>query len=190
VPRKLNGLPRSEGSVDLLLLRHALLLKLSDFVAVMVFIRRDRPELLDHLLHSAIGFSNPNNRSLFLKFLVSRCNTEEGFKGFFEPLALHDQVDEAVFQKYSDVWKFSGSFCLMVCSMTRLPQSPPARQVPRYSNRQPWHNSPPRPGGGVGEDGKVGMFFSLSLAMPAQVLAICMRDSMPSCMRAPPEAEK
>ena len=31
---------------------------------------------------------------------------------------------------------------------------------------------------------------SLSLPMATDVFAICIRDSMPSCMRAPPEAEK
>ena len=33
------------------------------------------------------------------------------------------------------------------------------------------------------------MLSRLSWAMAAEVLAICMRESTPSCMRAPPEAE-
>ena len=45
-------------------------------------------------------------------------------------------------------------------------------------------------GGGIGQDRDEGSPCSFMTARAAEVLAICMRERMLSCIRAPPEAEK
>src|SRR5471030_409085 len=86
-------------------------------------------------------------------------------------------------------WKPSGSFSRTVFSITRGPAKPISAfgsaitTSPRKANEA---DTPPM----VGSVSTLmkGSFFSDSLVSMAVVLAICISDSKPSCMRAPPVA--
>ena len=94
------------------------------------------------------------------------------------------------FNKNSDFWKSDGSFCLIVCSITRGPVKP----ISAFGSaiiRSP-------------KDAKLAMMpamvgfvridikkqpLLLCLLRAADVFAICMSEYMPSYMRAPPLVE-
>ncbi len=92
--------------------------------------------------------------------------------------------------RYSAVWKSSGNFCFIVSSITRRPAKPiivPGSAMFMSPTMAKLAETPPVVGCVRME--MYGIFALLSFAMPAQVFAICMRETMPSCIRAPPEAE-
>ena len=90
----------------------------------------------------------------------------------------------------SAVWKLSGSFCRMVCSITRGPAKPIS--APRLGDdhvgqhRERLAVTPPVVGS-VSTRCRAAAPRPAARAPPV-VLAICIRASMPSCMRAPPDA--
>ena len=95
------------------------------------------------------------------------------------------------FSKYSAVWKSSGSFWWIVFSMTRRPAKPMSAlgsvtlMSPSIANEA---DTPPVVGSVRTEMNASPASFSRAIA--ADVFAICMSERMPSCMRAPPDAEK
>ena len=91
----------------------------------------------------------------------------------------------------SAVWKPLGSSCLMVSRMTRWPAKPSSAlgsammMSPSVANDAV---TPPVVGSVMTDT-----YSSPALSwrsMAQDVFAICMRETSPSCMRAPPEAQK
>ncbi len=94
-------------------------------------------------------------------------------------------------RRNSDLWKPSGSVSRTVCSMTRGPAKPmsaPGSAMTTSPMKAKLADTPPMVGS-VRIEMK-GWRAALNWCSAAVVLAICMSDSSPSCMRAPPVAVK
>ena len=90
--------------------------------------------------------------------------------------------------KNSERWNPGGNSCLMVLLITRGPAKPisaPGSARVRSQTEAKEAVTPPVVGLVCTQMEKPPAL--LSSARAEQVLAICIRDSMPSCMRAPPE---
>ncbi len=88
----------------------------------------------------------------------------------------------------SDLPNPSGSFSLVVCSITRGPakeRKAPGSAIITSANVAKLASTPPVVGSARTET--KGRRLSRRSSRATTVLAICMRDRMPSCMRAPPE---
>src|ERR1039458_8825042 len=90
----------------------------------------------------------------------------------------------------SERWKPLGSFCRMVCSMTRGPAKPTmAPGSARFTSPNMLKEAATPPVVGSVKTEMKGRHASPRRAKAAEVLAICIRENIPSCMRAPPEVE-
>ena len=87
-------------------------------------------------------------------------------------------------------WKPSGSFCRMVCSITRGPANPMrAFGSPMFRSPSMAKLAVTPPVVGSVSTEMYGRRAASSRASAAAIFAICMSESAPSIMRAPPEQE-
>jgi hypothetical protein len=103
--------------------------------------------------------------------------------------AIDDHVDGALFEQEFARWKPSGKVSRTVCSITRGPAKPiraPGSAITTSPTKGEGSRNATH--GRVGQQRNEGQLVMRSCVTAAVVLAICIRENRPSCMRAPPEA--